>query len=132
MATTNKQLSNWTGWVFFAGLMMILTGIFQAIDGLTALLRPTWYVTTEKALLVFNYTAWGWIHLALGLVVLLAGFSVLHGSTWARFIGVVLAMLSAVGALVSITAYPIWSIIIITIDVLVIYALTVYGGELKT
>jgi hypothetical protein len=130
-ANNNKELSSWTGWVFFAGIMMILTGLFQAIAGFTDLLRPEWYVTTSSNLLVFNYTAWGWIHLSLGLLILLAGFSVLHGSTWARIVGVILAVLSAVGALVSISAYPIWSVIVITVDVLVIYALTVYGGELK-
>ena len=131
MATSDKTLSNWTGWVFFAGLMMILSGIFQAIAGLTALLRPSWYVVTANHLLVFNYPAWGWIDLILGLVILLAGFSVLHGSTWARVVAVLLAIVSAVGALASISAYPIWSIVIIAVDVLVIYALTVYGGELK-
>ncbi|MEK7599864.1 MAG: hypothetical protein AAB462_02425 [Patescibacteria group bacterium] len=131
MATNNKELSNWTGWVFFAGLMMILSGLFQAIAGLTALLRPTWYVATEKSLLVFNYTAWGWIHLSIGLLILLAGFSLLHGSKWARIVAVILAILSAVAALASVSAYPIWSILIITIDVLVIHAVTVYGGELK-
>lgn len=131
MATSNQELSGWTGWVFFAGFMMILSGIFNAIAGLTALLRPTWYVVTSTHLLVFDYSAWGWIDLLLGLVILLAGFSTLHGSLWARIVGVILASFSAVAALASISAYPIWSIIIITIDVLVIFALTVHGGELK-
>lgn len=131
MATAQKQLSNWTGWVFFAGLMMILSGIFEVIAGLTALLRHTWYAVTSTHLLVFNYTAWGWIDLAIGLLILLAGISVLHGSTWARVVGVILATLSAIGSLASVSSYPVWSIIFITIDVLVIYALAVHGGELK-
>ena len=131
MATANKEVSNWTGWVFFAGIMMVLSGVFSIIAGLTGLLRHTWYVVAGSQLLVFNYSAWGWIDLALGLVVLLAGFSVLHGSTWARVVAVVLASLSAIGALASVNAYPVWSIVVITIDVLVIYALVVHGGELK-
>ena len=131
MAANNKQLSNWVGWVFFAGFMMIISGLFSAIAGLTGLLKHNWYVvSTTNHLLVFNYQAWGWIDLAIGLVVLLAGFSLLHGSTWARVVGVILAGLSAVGALASISELPVWSIILITIDVLVIYALTVHGGEL--
>lgn len=130
MATNNKEWSAGTGWVFFAGIMMILEGAFQAIAGLTALLRPTWYLTTSNHLLVFNYTSWGWIDLLVGLFILLAGFSVLHGSTWARFVGVVLAGLSAIGALAFVSAYPIWSIIIIVIDVVVIHALIVHGNEL--
>src|ERR1700712_5071063 len=131
--TTNEpnQVSAWTGWVFFAGFMMILSGFFQAIAGLTALLRPTWYVTTSSHLLVFNYPAWGWIDLVFGFVILMAGLSVLHGSTWARIVGVIMAGLSAVASLAFVSAYPIWSIIIILIDVLVIYALTVHGGELR-
>lgn len=128
---TNNNVSNWTGWIFFGGFMMIIVGVFQGIAGFTALLKPTWYVETSSHLLVFNYTAWGWIDLAIGLLVLLAGFSLLHGSLWARFVAVILAGLSMLGALVDITAYPIWSIIIITIDILVIYAVTVHGSELK-
>jgi hypothetical protein len=131
MAVNNKQLSNWTGWVFFAGFMMILSGLFEAIAGLTALLRPSYYVVTSSHLLVFNYTAWGWIDLLIGLFILLTGFSLLHGSTWARVVAVILATFSAISALTSIAAYPIWSVIVITIDVLVIYALTVHGAELK-
>ncbi len=98
MATADKQLSSWTGWVFFAGIMMILSGIFDIIAGLTGLLRHTWYLVSGHNLLVFNYTSWGWIDLALGLLILLAGISVLHGSTWARVVGVILASLSAVGS----------------------------------
>lgn len=128
---TKDNLAKKTGWVYFAGVMMIIGGLFQAIDGLTALLKPTWYVVTSSHLLVFNYTAWGWIDLVIGIFILLAGFSILHGSTWARVVGVVLAALSAVGALVSITAYPIWSILIIVIDVVVIHAIVVHGAELK-
>jgi hypothetical protein len=131
MAKVEKQLSNWTGWVFFAGIMMILSGVFDIIAGLTGLLRHTWYVATSTQLLVFNYNAWGWIDLLLGLVILLAGFSVLHGSVWARVVGVILASFSAVASLASVNAYPLWSIVVITIDVLVIYALAVHGGELK-
>ena len=131
MASADKQLSNWTGWVFFAGIMMILSGVFDIIAGLTGLLRHTWYLVSGSHLLVFNYVAWGWIDLAIGLLVLLAGFSLLHGSMWARVVGVILASLSAVGALASVNSYPVWSIVVITVDVLVIYALSVHGGELK-
>ena len=127
----NKELSKGVGWIFFAGIMMILSGFFQVIAGFTALLKPTWYVVTSSHLLIFNYTAWGWIDLAVGLLILLAGFSVLHGSTWARIVGVILAVMSAVVAIGSISAYPIWSVIVITIDVLVIHALIVHGSELK-
>lgn len=133
MATnsTDKQLSNWTGWVFFAGIMMMLSGFFQIIAGLTGLLKHTWYVVTASHLLVFNYTAWGWIDLVIGAIVLLAGVSILNGAFWARFVAIIIASLSTIAALASVNAYPVWSIVIITINVLVIYAIAVHGAELK-
>lgn len=131
MPTNNKEVSAWSGWVFFAGFMMIILGIFQTIAALTALINNKWLVVTEKNLLVFNFTAWGWIHLIIGIVVLIAGFSVMHGSMWARIVGILIATLSAIANLAYMNVYPVWSIIMIVIDVLVIYALTVHAGELK-
>lgn len=131
MPTKNNGVSNWVGWVFFAGFMMILLGIFQGIAGLTALLNSEWLLVTEQNLLVFDFTTWGWIHLLVGLTVLVAGFSVMHGSTWARVVGVLVAGLSMIANLASINTYPLWSLVVITINVLVIYALTVHGAELK-
>lgn len=131
MPSKSNGVSNWVGWVFFAGFMMILLGVFQAIAGLTALINPDWLVVTERSLLVFDFTTWGWVHLLLGIIVLVAGFSVMSGSTWARIVGVLVAGFSAIAHLASVNAYPIWSVIILVIDVLVIYALTVHGGELK-
>lgn len=131
MPTKNNGVSSWTGWVFFAGFMMIILGIFQAIAGLTALINNKWLVVTEHNLLMFNFTTWGWIHLLIGIVVLVAGFSVMHGSLWARIVGILIATISAIANLAYMNTYPVWSIIIIVIDILVIYALTVHGGELK-
>lgn len=131
MPTNNKEVSAWSGWVFFAGFMMIILGVFQTIAALTALINNKWLVVTERNLLVFNFTAWGWIHLIIGIVVLVAGFSVMHGSMWARIVGILIATLSAIANLAYMNVYPIWSIMMIVIDVLVIYALTVHAGELK-
>lgn len=132
MAKNSKDVSNWVGWVFFGGFMMIIAGIFQAVAGLTGLLRHSYYVVTSNSgLLVFNYKAWGWIDLIIGVIVLLAGIQLLQGSTWARFVGVVVAALSLIANLATVKEYPIWSIMIVIIDVLVIYAITVHGSELK-
>lgn len=130
MAVQNQQ-SGWVGWGFFAGFMMIIMGVLQSIAGLTALLNDEWLVVTEQRLLVFNFATWGWIHLLVGLVVLAAGFSVLHGAVWARTVGVVLAAISLVANLAYVNTYPIWSIAVVVIDVLIIYALTVRGNELR-
>lgn len=131
MANNNNEVSGWVGWIFFAGFMMILGGFFQAIAGVTALFNDEWLVVTNDQLLVLDITQWGWVHLLLGLLVLFAGFSVMQGATWARTVGVIVAMLSAIAWLAAINIYPLWAVIIITVDVLIIYALTVHGGELK-
>ena len=127
----NEEVTGWTGWVFFAGFMMIIAGIVQSISGLTALLNSKWLIIGEKNLLLLNFTTWGWIHLLMGVVILIAGFSVMHGAVWARTVGVIMTTLSIVANLAYVNTYPIWSIALIVIDILVIYALTVHGHELK-
>ena len=124
--------TGWTGWVVFASFMMFLLGAFQAIQGLVALFDDGFYLVTSGNLVVdVNYNVWGTVHLILGVLLLLSGAGVLTGNLAARTVGVILAALSAVVNLVFIEAYPFWSMIIITVDVLVIYALTVHGRELK-
>lgn len=128
----NEEVSGWVGWVFFAGFMMIIMGVMQAISGLTALLNSNWLLVGKENLLLLNFTTWGWVHLLLGMIVLVAGFSVMHGARWARFVGVVLAAFGAIANLAYVNTYPIWSIALIAIDVIIIYALTVHAGELKS
>jgi len=122
----------WTGWVVFAAFMMMMLGFFQAIEGLVAIFNKGFYRVTPSGLVVnVNYNAWGWVHLLLGALIFVSGIGVLAGNVAARAAAVVLAGLSAVLNLIFIEAYPFWSIIIIAVDVLVIYALTVHGGELR-
>jgi hypothetical protein len=124
--------TGWTGWVIFASFMMFLLGAFQAIEGLVAIFDDGFYLVTPGNLVVdVNYNVWGTVHLILGVLLLLSGAGVLTGNLAARTVGVILAGLSALANLVFIEAYPFWSIIIITVDVLVIYALTVHGRELR-
>jgi hypothetical protein len=124
--------TGWTGWVVFASFMMFLLGAFQAVQGLVALFDDGFYLVTSGNLVVdVNYNVWGTVHLLLGVLLMLSGAGVLTGNLAARTIGVILAGLSALANLLFIEAYPFWSIIIITVDVLVIYALTVHGRELK-
>lgn len=110
---------------------MILSGVLQTIAGLTALLNSDWLLVTQQNLLVFNFTTWGWVHLLAGLIILVAGFSVMHGATWARAVGVVLATFSFIANMAYVNTYPIWSIVVMVVDVLVIYALTVHGSEVR-
>lgn len=132
MAKNNgNEVSGWVGWIYFAGFLMLVMGILQAIAGFTALLNDKYYLVHSQGLAVFNFTTWGWIHLILGIVVLMAGTAVLSGHVWGRVVAVLLAMLSLVANFVFIAAYPLWSIIAIVIDVLIIYALTVHGSEMN-
>lgn len=131
MPTNSKQPTAWTGWVVFAGFMMIIMGVLQGISGLTALLNDQWLLVTKEHLIALDFTTWGWIHLLTGLLVLVAGFYVMHGAVWARTVGVILAMLSLVANLAYVNTYPLWSLAVVVIDILIIYALTVHGGELK-
>jgi hypothetical protein len=122
--------SGWEGWVRFAGWMMLLLGIFNVIDGFVALTSDEVYLASEKELLVWDFTTWGWSLLVVGVIQVAAGIGVFGGRVWARTIGVILAGLSAVGHLAFVTAQPFWSVLIITMDVLVIYALIVHGREM--
>ena len=130
MSAQRNNPTGWVGWVFFASLMMMLLGGFQAIVGLVAILKPEYYLVSEKALVVTSYTAWGWVHVVLGVIIFLAGLAVMTGAVWARAIGVVLAGLSFFANLAFVNAYPVWSIIMMIVDAAIIYALTVHGSEL--
>ena len=121
--------TNMTGWVAFAGFLMIIRGVLEGIAGLTALLKNDFYLATEESLVVFNYTTWGWVHLLGGLFLLWAGVSLIHGANWARLVGIILASLALIGNLLFITAFPLWSIFAIVVDLIIIYALTVRGDE---
>lgn len=127
-----RQRTAWAGWVVFAGIMMIIIGGFQAIAGLAALFRDAYYLVTSSGLLVsVDYTAWGWVHLILSLILVAAGFAVMRGAVWGRVIGVILAALSALVNLAFLAAYPLWSALVIAMDIIVIFALTVHGSEVR-
>ena len=132
MATKkNDEVTGWVGWVFFAGFMMIILGALKAIWGVTALFNSEWMIVGKEGLLLLDLTTWGWVQLILGLVILFAGFSVMSGATWARVVGIVMAVTSVITNLLLIDVQPVWSIMVIVIDVLVLYALTVHGDEVK-
>ena len=130
MADNGKnEVSAWVGWVYFAGYLMMLMGIFQSIAGLTALLKDNYYTVHNGTLVALSYTQWGWIHLLIGIVVIAAGSAVLNGQAWGRVLGVILAALSAIANFAFISSYPFWSITIMVVDLLIVYALLVHGDE---
>ncbi len=131
--TTRRGPTAWVGFVVFGGIMLLMMGGVQAIEGFVAILRDDYYLVSRNGLLInLDYTTWGWIHLIIGLIAVAAGIGVLAGQMWARVTGIVSAVISALANLAFMSAYPIWATIVIAADVLVIYALAVHGGEVKS
>jgi len=119
------------GFTVFAAIMMLMVGVFQALQGLIAIFENEFYVQTRNYLFEFDATTWGWVHLVIGLLVAFAGWGLLSGQTWARVVGITLAALSATANFLFIPYYPFWSLLIITLDIFVIWALTAHGREYR-
>ncbi|PVZ05406.1 DUF7144 family membrane protein [Actinomycetospora cinnamomea] len=119
-----------TGWVRFGGVVMTIVGGFGILQGLFALFSPTYVTLTGAGVLLFDLTAWGWVHIVLGILVLATGMSLLgRAPGWARGVGITLLAINAIVQLAYLPAYPIWSLVLITLDIVVIYALMVTWGE---
>jgi vacuolar-type H+-ATPase subunit I/STV1 len=122
------ERTGWYGWIAFAGVMMFILGAFHAIIGAVAIFDNDYYqVGTSELVIEISYNAWGWIHLILGVLVAAAGLALTQGATWARITAVFAASLSALVSMTFLSAQPFWGVILITIDVLIIYAVTAHG-----
>lgn len=129
--TAAHKPSTWAvGYTYFAAFVMIAIGGFHVIAGLAGLINDELYVLSEDYVFKFDTTAWGWIHLIAGIVVVLAGVGLFSGAVWARIIGVALAVLSAIVSFAWLPWYPFWSSVIIALDVAVIWALTIHGRDI--
>ncbi len=132
MAKAKKQQpTGWVGWVYFAGVLLIVRALFQAFFGFLALTRQEVFVISEGQLTVLNYTTWGIIHLVVAAILLTAGFSLFSGGVWGRVVGAIAAGLGIVANLVFLPAYPIWALILLILDVVILYAILVHGKEAK-
>ena len=127
-----RETSGWAvGFILFAAVMMIMVGVFQAIQGLVGIFENEFYVATPSYLFQFDAPTWGWNHLLIGLLMAFAGWGLLSGRTWARTVAIILAVLSAIANFLFIPYYPFWSLLIITLDIFVIWAVTAHGGGLR-
>ena len=131
---TNTHLTDtsdgWYGWIAFAGVMMVILGSFHAVAGLIGVFKEEYYLVGKNDLAVtVDYTTWGWVHLILGLIVAVAGVALTRGATWARVVAVLTAFLSSLVNLAFMSAYPFWSVIMIAIDFMVIYAVIAHGDR---
>ena len=124
--------TGWTGWIAFAGIMMIIAGSLASIFGLVAIVNDDWVVFTNRDAVAIDLTAWGWIQLIVGAILFFSGFGVFTGNVLARTVGVVVASLSLISNFLWLPVYPVWAIVVITIDALIIWALTAHGSEMRT
>lgn len=118
-----------SGWVIFAITLTAMAGVQNLIYGLVLLFNSNWVAVTDDEVLLFDLSAWGWMLLGFGAVQLLTAVGMISGQSWARVLGVIWASLVVVGQMTYLNVYPFWSIVLITLSVLVIYALTVHGDE---
>jgi hypothetical protein len=131
--TDAPDVSGWAiGGMTFAGVMMIIIGSFEVIAGLVAIFDDSFYVITQNYTFDLDTTAWGWIHLLLGIVIVLSGFYLFAGRTWAAATAVVLAVISAISNFFFIPYYPFWSLLMIGLAVWVIWSLTRPGVVQQT
>jgi hypothetical protein len=131
-ATHRRTSSAWVGWVVFAAVIAITMGAFEAIEGLVAIFKDQYYLVPSTGLVVsVDYTVWGWVHLIIGVVSILAGIALLQGRSWGRIVVIVLAGLSALVNLGFLSAYPVWATLVIAFDIIVIYALTVHWKDVS-
>jgi hypothetical protein len=127
---SEQRVSPWaSGLTVFAAALMVVTGIWQIFVGIAALVRDAVYVATPQYIYSFDLTAWGWVHLILGVLVTVTGFGVISGQTWARVVGILLVGLSLIANFMFLPHYPVWSLIIIALDVAVIWALATYRRD---
>jgi hypothetical protein len=126
-----RRPSAWVGWIVLAGVLMCLNGAFNITSGLIAIFSDTVYSDVPGATSVLNVTGWGWVHIVWGLIIIFTGLSLIRGRTWGRMVAVIVVGFNTLTQLLEMPAYPFYSLLIITIDLLILYAVVLHGDELR-
>ena len=125
--------SSWAvGWAGFAGVMLVIMGLFDFVQGLVAIIDDDFFVVTQEWVFKFDTTTWGWIHLILGIVLIASGIGIFTANVAARTVGVIVAGLAMIVNFAWLPYYPVWSIIVIAISIAVIWALTAHGRDIAS
>lgn len=117
-----------SGWILFAGIMLLIAGVLNIVYGIAAIDNAQFYAGHTE-FVISSLKTWGWVTLFLGIIEVLAAFSIWRGGAFGAVFGIFAASISAIGALLSIPAYPFLSLAIFAIDILVIYGLAAYGAQ---
>src|SRR5262245_20013668 len=118
------HVAPWYGWITFAGSMLLIVGVLNILEGIVALVNRRLILVAPDRLVAVNITGWGWTLFIFGVLMTAAGIGLFSGRTWARVTGIVIVSLHLISELGSLAAYPVWSLLMITLDVVVLYALT--------
>jgi hypothetical protein len=121
-------MKTYSGWVIFAAVMLLIVGVLNVVWGIAAIADSKFFIQDQKYILS-NLNAWGWITLIIGVLQLFAGFSLWSGNLYGRIVAIFVASLSALAALLSIPAYPFWSLAIFALDIVIIHQIATRGTE---
>lgn len=131
MATQSNagRVTGWVSWVYIGGSLMAMLGIMHLIEGFVALFSNDIAFVGIENIWILNLTAWGWMRLLSGAIILSAGFAVMTGRMWGRVVGVILSTLAVIANIALIPTYPVWATIMLAVSMFVLYALIVHGSE---
>jgi len=117
----------WAGWIWFAGLLLMITGTIDFFQGLIAVIRGSYYTVTPNQIIVFDLTKWGWITLIWGIIVGLVGIGILSGQGWARWTAIVVGSLNFFiqHGFVGSSQFPLWALTVLALNIVILYALIV-------
>ena len=119
------------GWIGFAGIVLLIIGFIDIVEGLIALFADNYYVVTPSGFLAIDLTQWGWVMLIWGILVTLAGFGLIAGQSWARWFAIFVVALNFFAQLgfLGNSQYPLWALTVVALNAIVLYALTVRWNE---
>ena len=118
----------WTGWISFAGIVIIIVGAMDVLQGLVAIIKDDYVVATPKGIAILDVTAWGWATVIWGAILIIAALGLLGGAGWARWLAIIGVAVNAIQQIAFMAnypqAYPLWDLVIIALNIVVLYALT--------
>jgi hypothetical protein len=127
-----RNVTGWVGWVWFAAFSILAVGLFNIVAGVAAAFSPNNVLSwTNNGVAVVDVSTWGWVHIILGALLVAAALALFSGAGWARVVAIILVVLNLIAQFVSLQTTPFWSLVIIVVDLVILWALTVHGDEVE-